>query len=381
MIYIIGVIVLVFILAFFLSERPAGPITYIPVNPHRSPVIPENYKGIPIDRKNRFIFEEAPFYQDFLKVLIWMPSHFWSIGFRKSKPLQVNKITGSDFLHGDDCLIWLGHASFFLRLNGKNILIDPHFYDIYSYKRKTENPIAPGLFKEIDYLLLSHDHADHFDPRSLKLLVNNNPEMEILTGLNMRNMINTETGMQPKIQEALWYERYEITMNTQRNFTVGFSNAESEKSATGDFNFQDPNSIDITFLPNRHYSKRIFYPFNSTLWGGFMINTSSIKIYFSGDSGYSGHFKTIGELFKPDLFIAGTGAYKPRWFMKNNHMDPKDAAQAFKDTGASKMLPMHFGTFMLGNETIQEAEQALEQMGVDYIKPEVGRVFKIENLK
>ena len=112
-----------------------------------------------------------------------------------------------------------------------------------------------------------------------------------------------------------------------------------------------------------------------------MINTSSIKIYFSGDSGYAGHFKTIGELFNPDLFIVGTGAYKPRWFMKDNHMDPKDAAQAFKDTGALKIFPMHFGTFMLGNETIQEAEQALEQMGVDYIKPEVGRVFKIENLK
>ncbi len=355
MIYVVGIIVLVIILAFLFSERPAGPISYIAVNPDRSPVIPENYKGTPIDRQKRFIFEEAPFYQNFLKVLIWMPSHFWSIGFRKSKRLQVNKITGSDFLHGNDCLIWLGHASFFLRLNGKNILIDPHFYDIYSYKRKTENPIAPNLFNGIDYLLISHDHADHFDPRSISLLLKNNPKMEILTGKNMRNMINTETAMQPKIQEALWYQRYEIS------------------------GAADP--IEITFLPNRHYSKRIFYPFNSTLWGGFMITSSSIKIYYSGDSGYAGHFKTIGELFNPDLFIVGTGAYKPRWFMKDNHMDAKDAAQAFKDTGASKMLPMHFGTFMLGNETIQEAEQALEQMGVDYIKPEVGRVFKIENLK
>jgi L-ascorbate metabolism protein UlaG (beta-lactamase superfamily) len=62
-------------------------------------------------------------------------------------------------------------------------------------------------------------------------------------------------------------------------------------------------------------------------------------------------------------------------------MDAKDAAQAFKDTGASKMLPMHFGTFMLGNETIQEAEQALQEMGVDYLKPEVGRIVRIENLK
>lgn len=381
MIYVFGIIVLVIILAFFLSERPAGPITHIAVNPDRSPVIPENYKGTPIDRKKRFIFEEAPFYQNFLKVLIWMPSHFWSIGFRKSKALQVNKITDSDFLYGNDCLIWLGHASFFLRLNGKNMLIDPHFYDIYSYKRKTENPIAPGLFKGIDYLLLSHDHADHFDPRSISLLVKNNPKMEILTGKNMRSMIHTETAMQPNVQEALWYEQYEITKNTQSNFTVDLSDDEFDRSTAGDFNLQDPDTIEITFLPNRHYSKRIFYPFNSTLWGGFMIATSSIKIYFSGDSGYAGHFKTIGELFNPDLFIVGTGAYKPRWFMKDNHMDAKDAAQAFKDTGASKMLPMHFGTFMLGNETIQEAEKALEEMGVDFIKPEVGRVLLIENLK
>lgn len=381
MIYVIGIIILILILAFFLSERSAGPITYVPVNPDRSPIIPKDYKGTPIDRKNRFIFVEAPFYQNFLKVLVWMPSHFWSIGIRRSKPLKVSKITDTDFLHGDDCLIWLGHASFFLRLHGKNILIDPHFYDIYSYKRKTENPIAPGLFKGIDYLLLSHDHADHFDPRSISLLIKNNPGMEILTGKNMRSMINTETALQPKTQEALWYERYDIKKNAQSKVSVDLLNDESEKTESGDLNLQDPKSIEITFLPNRHYSKRIFYPFNSTLWGGFMIVTSSIKIYYSGDSGYAGHFKTIGELFNPDLFIVGTGAYKPRWFMKDNHMDAKDAAQAFKDTGATKMLPMHFGTFMLGNETIQEAEQALDEMGVDYIKPEVGRILRIENLK
>ena len=381
MIYLIGVIVLIIVSGFLFSERPAGPLHYIPVNHERSPQIPKGYKGTPADRKNRFIFEEAPFYQNFLKVLAWMPSHLWSIGFRRSKQLPVHKITSTHFLHGEDCLIWLGHASFFIRLNGKNVLIDPHFYDIYSYKRKTENPIAPGLFKGIDFLLLSHDHADHFDPRSVSLLVKNNPGMEILTGKNMRKMIHAETSLQPKVQEALWYERYEIRKNNQNNPTLDLPNAETEKSLTGDFNLQDPNSIEITFLPNRHYSKRIFYPFNSTLWGGFMIVTSSIKIYYSGDSGYAGHFKTIGELFKPDLFIVGTGAYKPRWFMKDNHMDAKDAAQAFKDTGASKMLPMHFGTFMLGNETIQEAEEALEEMGVDYLKPEVGRIFRIKNLK
>ncbi|MGZ5246753.1 MAG: MBL fold metallo-hydrolase [Flavitalea sp.] len=333
----------------------------MPINPDKSPLIPKDFKGTPVDRKNRFIFEEAPFYQNFLKVLIWMPSHFWSTGFKKSNPLHVNKITGSDFLSGDDCLIWLGHASFFLKLNGKNILIDPHFYNIYSYKRKTENPVAPGLFRKIDYLLLSHDHADHFDPASIQLILKNNPRIEILTGMNMRSMINAETGMVPNTQEALWYERFELKKN--------FQSLETSKS------------LEITFLPNRHYSKRIFRPFNSTLWGGFMISTSTIKIYYSGDSGYAGHFKTIRELFQPDLFIVGTGAYKPRWFMKENHMDPKDAVTAFNDSGASKMLPMHFGTFMLGNETTQEVEKALDEMNADYVKPEIGKIFRIEELK
>lgn len=381
MIYVIGIIILLLILSFVLSERAAGPLTYIPVDMNKSPVIPNNYKGTPMDRKKRFIYGDAPFYQDFLKVLFWMPSHFWSIGFRKSDALKVNKITGSDFLHGEDCLIWLGHASFFLRLNGKNILIDPHFYDIYSYKRKTENPIAPGIFRKIDYLLVSHDHADHFDPKSISLLIKNNPKMEILTGKNMRSMINTETGINNKVQEALWYERYEIKKNHQRNLTIDLPDGESLEAGQMDRNTQDSYSLEITFLPNRHYSKRIFYPFNSTLWGGFMISTSDIRIYYSGDSGYAGHFKTIGELFKPDLFIVGTGAYKPRWFMKDNHMNPKDAAQAFKDTGASKMLPMHFGTFMLGNETTQEVKKALEEMEVEYLKPEVGRIWRIEELK
>lgn len=351
MIYVAAVLLLLFLLSVILSEKPAGPISYLSIDEERAPVRPAGFKGTPVDRKNRFIFEEAPFYQNFSRVFAFLPAHLFAVYLRRSSKLPVEKIHDTSFLEGQDCIIWLGHASFFMRLNGKNLLIDPHFNNIYSYRRQTINPIDPELFINIDYLLLSHDHADHFDPHSIKTILKNNSAARILTGMHMRNLIEEELKMQVDVEENLWYERFD----------------------TGD--------LEITFLPNRHYSKRIFRPFNSTLWGGFMIKHTSGTIYWSGDSGYANHFKTVGDLFKPDLFIAGTGAYKPRWFMKDNHMNPSDAYQAFLDSGASTMVPMHYGTFILGNESTDEVLKRLDELGDRIKRLTIGRIYPIAEIK
>ncbi len=345
MIYLAGFILLLILLAVLLSERPAGPVSYLPINPEKTPLKPASFKGTPVDQKNRFVFEEAPFYQNFLRVFGFLPAHFGVLWFSKKKKIEVENIQDDSFLYGEDCIIWLGHASYFMRLNGKNLLIDPHFHDIYSYKRHTRNPLDPEKFTSIDYILLSHDHADHFDTNSLKTVLKNNSAATILTGMHMRKLLQEELKTELNIQENLWFEQYD----------------------TGD--------LSITFLPNRHYSKRIFRPFNSTLWGGFMIRHKNGTIYWSGDSGYAGHFERIGEIFKPDIFIVGTGAYKPRWFMKENHMDPQHAYKAFKDTGAGKMIPMHYGTFQLGNESTNEVLDTLHSLGEGVNMLTIGRIY------
>ena len=350
MIYLTATLVLIILLSIILSERPAGPLSYLPIDPKKTPNKPAGFKGTPIDKKNRFVFEEAPFYQNFLRVFAFLPAHFGVLWFSRKKKIEVIQISDTSFLHGEDCMIWLGHASYFMRLNGKNLLIDPHFHNIYSYKRHTKNPIDPEQFKFIDYILLSHDHADHFDTHSIKTVLNNNPSATILTGMHMRNLLQEELKINPDIQENLWFEKFET------------------------------DGLSITFLPNRHYSKRIFRPFNATLWGGFMISYNNGTIYWSGDSGYSGHFREIGETFKPDLFIVGTGAYKPRWFMKDNHMDPDDAYKAFKDSGAKMMVPMHFGTFQLGNETTDDVLNRLNKLGKDVRMLTIGRIYTIPDV-
>lgn len=351
-IIILLIIAAVFALAFLLAERPALPLNYHPVNKQRSPRTPMGFKGTPYDKKNRFVFEQFPFYQSMVPVLAWLPSHFIQIMLNKKPVLQVYKPSGNDFLRGQDCLIWLGHASYFLRMNGKNMLIDPQFFSPGPYHRKTENPVDIKQFISIDYILITHDHADHCDRSSLQSLFRQNPGVTVLAGKNMKGLLQSFSEITIDVQEALWYEKFPI------------------------------EGLDIYFIPSRHYSKRIFKPFNSTLWGGFVIASNGRTLFFSADSGYGPQFKEVGELFHPGISIIGTGAYKPRWFMKANHMNPDDAVKAFKDTGASLMIPSHYGTFNLGNETIDEVEAALMKLRKynNILPARVGQVYDLDDL-
>lgn len=346
------IIAALFLVALLLAERPALPLDYHPVDEDRSPKIPTGFKGTPYDKKQRFIFEPYPFYQSMIPVLAWLPSHFVQILLNRKPSLHVHKPASNDFLHGTDCLIWLGHASYFLRMNGKNLLVDPHFSSLGPYHRKTENPVDIKQFISIDYILITHDHADHCDEGSLKLLLDQNPGAIVLAGKNMKALLQSFITKSLHVEEALWYERFPL------------------------------NDLDIYFVPSRHYSKRIFKPYNSTLWGGFVISFMEKTLFISADSGYGPHFKEVGELFHPGISIIGTGAYKPGWFMRSNHMNPEDAVKAFKDTGASLMIPSHYGTFNLGNETVEEVELALMKLRKtsNILPVQIGQVYELADL-
>lgn len=322
-------------------------------NPALKTVNP-SWKGTPLDQEGRFMNHEFPFIQDFGAVFKWMTQKNPQKEFKKKDTWRIPVIKNDTFIADDsDKIVWLGHASFYIQLGGIRILIDPIFGKLQVGKRYSELPIAPQKFTNIDYILVSHAHYDHCDKDSIKLLAKQNPNAQILTGLNQDKLLSDWA--KNIIQTAGWYQQYNL-----------------------------PNNLEITYLPSRHWANRALWDINETLWGGFMIKLGEKTIYFGGDSGYGSHFKDIGQLF-PNINVAliGAGAYSPAWFMGANHQDPYDAAKAFEDTGAKTFVPFHYGTFDAADEPLGEPEEILTKLNLEgKIKNELkilklGEVFEV----
>lgn len=229
------------------------------------------------------------------------------------------------FIDNQDKIIWLGHASFLLTINGRNILIDPVFKNVSIIQRRTKFPVDIDKLINIDYLLISHAHLDHLDKYSVKKIAQQNPYMKIFCGLNTSNLIR-RWGVENQIVEAGWWQQ-----------------------------FPTNDDIEIYFLPAQHWSNRNLNDRNTKLWGSFIIRGNNKTVYFMGDSSYANHFIKIGNLF-PNInyAIMGVGAYTPRNIMQSSHLDPSEARMAYKDLNAHRMIPMHYGTFILSDEPISE---------------------------
>ena len=124
----------------------------------------------------------------------------------------------------------------------------------------------------------------------------------------------------------------------------------------------DRGKVRISFVPAQHWTRRTLMDTNKSHWGGFVLehkqspNTKPLEtIYFAGDSGYFRGFKRIGEIFNIDIALLPIGAYEPEWFMNAQHVNPEEAVQAFVDVKANMMIPMHYGTFKLADDTPKEA--------------------------
>ncbi|MFI3267742.1 MAG: MBL fold metallo-hydrolase [Rikenellaceae bacterium] len=232
----------------------------------------------------------------------------------------------------EDTLVWLGHNSFFMQLDGKRLLFDPVFGHIPFVRRKSIFPAQISAFKNIDYILISHDHYDHLDRKSIKAIVKNNKSVTIVCGLGLKKLLERWTKNTVKVIEAGWYQQHK------------------------------DNTLKITFMPCKHWGKRSINDGSERLWGSYMVQSSKLSIYYSGDTGFSDHFNEIPELFgNPDYALIGIGAYKPRWFMEPNHISPYDAVKAAKMMGAKTAIPMHYGTFDLSNEPLSDPPQVFEK--------------------
>ncbi|MBE9461576.1 MBL fold metallo-hydrolase [Dyadobacter subterraneus] len=293
----------------------------------KTPKAPQDWSGTPVDGDGRFRNLNHTFSANMTDVFRWK---FQRNPFKKQKHAEIwnpEIFRDNSWLEkSDDIIVWLGHSTFYIRVNGIKILTDPVFGDILSVKRRSEFPIDFHRLINLDYILLSHDHRDHLDKKSLNILSKQNPDVRYLTGLHMKEIVKefTQSG---NIEEAGWYQQY----NT------------------------DNQPVNITFIPSRHWSKRGLFDTNLRLWGGFVIEAENKRILFGGDSGYDTHYQQLADVFGSfDFAILGIGAYAPEWFMSPNHQSPKDALKAFTQLNAKYFIPMHYGTFDLSDEPLGE---------------------------
>jgi L-ascorbate metabolism protein UlaG (beta-lactamase superfamily) len=249
---------------------------------------------------------------------------------------------------------FVGHATILLQTAGMNILLDPVWSErvspvTFAGPRRVNDPgIVFDKLPPIDVVLLSHNHYDHLDLPTLARLAAAHP-LRVVTPLGNDTILRAHIpGI--RVDAFDWGDR--VVLSPQ---------------------------IAVTLAPMRHWSARQVFDRNKALWAAFIIETPAGRIYHVADSGYGQghHFRAARDSHGPfRLAILPIGAYEPRWFMNDQHMNPADTVQAFLDCGAEHALAHHYGTFQLTDEAIDEPPRALavacEQTG---IAPERFRVL------
>ncbi|BDC42153.1 MBL fold metallo-hydrolase [Paraburkholderia terrae] len=242
----------------------------------------------------------------------------------------------------DDTMTWIGHATALLQINGVNVITDPMFseraspFTFAGPKRRVPPGLALDELPHIDVVLISHSHYDHLDTASVEAL-------------------NGQPGGPPLFLVPLgikdWLAKKGITNAQELDWG-------DETSVAG---------LDFWFVPATHWSARSLTDRNETLWGGWVLKTPAgaahpVSVYFAGDTGYSNDFKRIGAAFGcVDLALIPVGAYEPRWFMGPQHVDPQQAVQIFEDVRAKKAIGIHWGTFELTDEALDEPPKKLAE--------------------
>jgi len=240
-----------------------------------------------------------------------------------------------DAMNGAGAVItFIGHSTFLFQTAAGNILTDP----MYSERASPLKRLGPRRVRQpavrfedlpdISTVLLSHNHYDHCDLRTLGLLAKRFDPV-VITPLGNAPLARS-AGIR-RVEELDWWQ-------------------EARTSA-----------LPITLTPAQHFSARGPLDRNRALWGGFVLAASGRRIFFAGDTAFGSFFQDIRLRLGPiDLALLPIGAYEPRWFMQTVHMNPAEAVQAHLDLAAFESIGMHFGTFQLTTEGIDEPVRALE---------------------
>lgn len=267
-----------------------------------------------------------------------------------SQKIEIVKTNLIELPLSKNCLVWFGHSSYFMILDGKRIVVDPVFYNaspvaFFGKPYPMSYEYQPSDFPEIDILIITHDHYDHLDYKSVCEL---KPKI--------KNVI-TSKGVDDHL--SLWGFQSEKVIALNWN----------EKTVIDNFEF--------SCLPARHFSGRKFKR-GETLWSSFALKTRSTNIYLGGDSGYDTHFAQIGKKYGPfDLAILECGQYGKYWPLI--HMLPEETLRASKDLKASALLPVHWGKFSLSTHPWTEPIERIITANIDnsqkIFTPQIGAVL------
>ena len=250
---------------------------------------------------------------------------------------------------------FIGHSSFLLQVAGKNVLVDPVFSTRLVVLRRQRRPgIVVASLPRIDLVLLTHAHMDHLDKASLRAVVRATSQQRAL-----------EPGSAPEVIVPRGVEDLVASL--------GFSKVHG-------MNWWDEievQGIKITMTPCQHWGARMFRDTHRG-YGGYVLAREGFSIYHSGDTAYFPGFSEIGRRLEPEVALLPIGAYYPDSY-RAVHTSPEEAIRGFIETGARWMVPMHFGTFRLGREPMEEPVERLlaevERLGIRdkvHVLPEGG---------
>ena len=261
----------------------------------------------------------------------------------------------------DDYVAWIGHATFLIKLGNTTIITDPLFSKnagplIFGPKRYVDPAISLKEIPEVNLFLLTHNHYDHLDYRTIKKFPYK--KAKVLTPLKLSKYF-TRNGFN-NVQEMDWYDQTEV------------------------------NDLKITLMPAVHWSKRTLTDTNKTLWGSFLIEYKNKKIFFACDTGYGNIYKDLGNKYGPiDLTFVNIGAYdfRPMFEKSIYHANPEEALNIGQDLKSEKVVGMHWGTVILSLEDPFEPpvrfKNATNKYGYhsdDAILFKIGEIQKLENL-
>ncbi|MGA0811655.1 MAG: MBL fold metallo-hydrolase [Pelagibacteraceae bacterium] len=270
---------------------------------------------------------------------------------------QEKVLSDLNNLKDNNYIAWIGHATFLIKLGDTTIITDPLFSKnagplVFGPKRYIDPAIPLNKIPKINLFLLTHNHYDHLDYKTIKKFPHK--EAKVIVPLKLSKYFTNNKFND--VEEIDWYQETQIN-----------------------------NDIKITLLPAVHWSKRTLTDTNKTLWGSFLIEYKGKKIFFACDTGYGNIYKELGNKYGPiDITFINIGAYdfRPMFEKSVYHTNPEEALNIGKDLNSKKLIGMHWGTVVLSLEPIMEPPVRFKNSAEKYgYQKKDAMIFKIGEVK